>query len=643
MDEDDESGSAGGYGSSLSLDISNDRYGRDDGERKPLLTDGSSRASFGANNRHPQQGVRISNRGVTKPGGGGRGGNSSNEIRPVFRGSNDGSRTVKNGAAGKQEAGDQVIIAPGLTVGGRRTVGGGGGGGSNSRVQLAATMGVDNKVESAGTKWWRGGSWRDVLLVPRVNWLFVFILVSFMPFSKPLIFACSLLGIAPLAERLGFVTEQLAEHSSDTIGGLLNATFGNATEMIISIFALKKGLPRVVQLSLLGSILSNMMLVLGCAFFFGGVKKQGPLPFVRSNARLGASMMLMAMTSISVTTVLHYTATERRGSHSTLDLSRACSLVMLLTYFAYITFLLRNELPKMTEERDCGGSAGEEKEGKEEGKEGKEENEEKEENEKYTPRPLLEVLRKKKKKIRKKGRRGSIGSIKEARVVCSALDRAKEQEMVPFVGAGTGSLDSEDEEMGMGRCAPSSRDGEASVTSSPDGPLLGIVDSLLWMTVITVLIALLSERLVDAIEGTSRAWQVPIAFISVIILPIVGNAAEHASAVMFALNEKLDLSISVALGSSVQIAIFVIPFCVVVGWIMGVPMDLNFQLFETSTLVLCVLMVSYILQEGKADWLRGLVLLMCYAIAGASFYQHNELAPKQEMSLKGTGTSGGAV
>ncbi|KAG0501857.1 hypothetical protein HPP92_001929 [Vanilla planifolia] len=114
----------------------------------------------------------------------------------------------------------------------------------------------------------------------------------------------------------------------------------------------------------------------------------------------------------------------------------------------------------------------------------------------------------------------------------------------------------------------------------------------------------------------------PVAFISVILLPIVGNAAEHASAIMFAIKDKLDITLGVAIGSSTQISMFLIPFCVVIGWMMGKGMDLNFQLFETATLFITVLVVAFMLQEGTANYFKGLMLILCYLIVVASFFVH---------------------
>ncbi|VFQ70544.1 unnamed protein product [Cuscuta campestris] len=147
-------------------------------------------------------------------------------------------------------------------------------------------------------------------------------------------------------------------------------------------------------------------------------------------------------------------------------------------------------------------------------------------------------------------------------------------------------------------------------------------EAIWWLAILTIWISVLSGYLVDAIEGASASMNMPVAFISVILLPIVGNAAEHASAIMFAMKDKLDITLGVAIGSSTQISMFVVPFCVVVGWFMGKSMDLNFQLFETATLFITVLVVAFMLQEGTSNYFKGLMLILCYLIVAASFFVH---------------------
>ncbi|XP_038692469.1 vacuolar cation/proton exchanger 3-like isoform X1 [Tripterygium wilfordii] len=353
------------------------------------------------------------------------------------------------------------------------------------------------------------------------------------------VFVLSLLGIIPMAERLGFTTEQLAFFTGPTgissfaianqqpllnfcyfniIGGLLNATFGNATELIISILALRNGMMRVVQQSLLGSILSNMLLVLGCAFFSGGlVVRKREQVFNKAAAGVNCGLLLMAVMGLLFPAVLHATHTEVHFGKSELALSRFSSCVMLVAYAAFLHFQLR-----------------------------------------------------------------------------------KQDTLYVSVDENPSQINTDDEE----------------------DPEISKWESIIWLSLITSWISVLSEYLVDAIEGASVSLKMPMAFISVILLPIVGNAAEHASAIVFAMKDRLDISLGVAIGSSTQISMFGVPFCVVIGWIMGHPMDLNFQLFETATLFITVLVVAFMLQEGTSNYFKGLMLIFCYLIVAASFFVH---------------------
>ncbi|CAK9151828.1 unnamed protein product [Ilex paraguariensis] len=308
--------------------------------------------------------------------------------------------------------------------------------------------------------------------------------------------------------------------SEDFVGGLLSATFGNATELIISMYALKSGMLRVLQQSLLGSILSNMLLVLGCSFFAGGiVHSNKEQVFDKATAIMNSGLLLMAVMGLLFPAVLHFTHTELHFGKSELALSRFSSCIMLVAYGAYLFF-------QLTSNRNA-----------------------------YSP--------------------------------------VKEEE--------------------------SQNDGSSGDEEAPEISKCG---SIIWLFILTVWISVLSEYLVNAIEGASVSLNIPVSFISVILLPIVGNAAEHAAAVMFAMKDKLDISLGVAIGSSTQISMFGIPFCVVVGWIMGRPMDLNFQLFETATLFMTVLVVAFMLQEGTSNYFKGLMLLFCYLIVAASFFVH---------------------
>ncbi|KAJ0774080.1 putative calcium/proton exchanger, sodium/calcium exchanger membrane region [Helianthus annuus] len=355
------------------------------------------------------------------------------------------------------------------------------------------------------------------------------------------VFMLSLLGIIPLAERL--------------VGGLLNATFGNATELIISLFAMKQGMLRLVQQSLLGSILSNMLLVLGCALFGGGITHLNKEQMFnklccQSNVGMSVGLLLMAVMALIFPTVLRVTNTELQIGTSVLALSRFCSCIMLVAYVVYIFFLLTNQ-------------------------------------------------------------KQDYASLKE---VYNHLDKDRiVQYVYIFLLIVQKHQDSP--------TASSDNEESADITKW---------ESIIWLGVLTLFISILSDYLVNAIEGASVAMDVPVAFISVILLPIVGNAAEHASAIMFAVKDKLDISLGVAIGSSTQISMFVMPICVVVGWMIERPLDLDFEPFETATLFMTVLVVAFILQEGTSNYFKGLMLLFCYMIVAASFYVHVDPASIRE-------------
>uniref|UniRef100_A0A0E0FN56 Vacuolar cation/proton exchanger n=1 Tax=Oryza nivara TaxID=4536 RepID=A0A0E0FN56_ORYNI len=314
-------------------------------------------------------------------------------------------------------------------------------------------------------------------------------------FDQVWVFALSLLGLIPLAERVSFLTEQIALYTGPTVGGLLNATCGNATELIIALFALLKGKIEVVKCSLLGSVLSNLLLVLGTSLFCGGVVNLGARqPYDRNQSDVSTALLFLAVLCHSAPLLLRYAVAA--GEHSvsatsaaaSLDLSRACSFVMLASYVAYLFFQLKTHRQLFEPQEVDGGDAGD-----------------------------------------------------------------------------------DDEE-----------------------PALGFASALFWLALMTAVISVLSEYVVGTIEPTSQSWGLSVSFISIILLPIVGNAAEHAGAIIFALKNKL------------------VPLSVLVAWIMGVQMDLDFKLLETGSLFMAVLVTAFTLQ--------GILLLLCYIVIGACFF-----------------------
>ncbi|XP_021909863.1 vacuolar cation/proton exchanger 3-like [Carica papaya] len=375
---------------------------------------------------------------------------------------------------------------------------------SNVRFQILRQFLANLKEVILGTKL--------AVLFPAVP---LAIVADVYKFGRPWIFALSLIGLTPLAERVSFLTEQIAYYTGPTVGGLLNATCGNATELIISLFALYQNKIYVLKYSLLGSIISNLLLVLGTSLLCGGLanlKKQQT--YDRKQADVNSLLLLLGLLCHMLPLMFKYAVGGGESSFSAesrLNLSRASSIVMLLAYLAYIFFQLK------------------------------------------THRQFFE----------------------------------SQQE-------------DEDEEK----------------------PVIGFWSAFTWLVGMTVIIAMLSEYVVGTIEAASESWGISVSFISIILLPIVGNAAEHAGSIIFAFKNKLDISLGVALGSGTQISMFVVPLCVIVAWIMRIQMDLDFNLLETGCLAFAILVTAFTLQDGTSHYMKGVILFLCYVVIGACFFVH---------------------
>ncbi|XP_022756625.1 vacuolar cation/proton exchanger 3-like [Durio zibethinus] len=351
------------------------------------------------------------------------------------------------------------------------------------------------------------------------------IAADFYKFGRPWIFALSLLGLTPLAERVSFLTEQIAYYTGPTVGGLLNATCGNATELIIALFALYQNKIHVLKYSLLGSILSNLLLVLGSSLLCGGLanlKKEQR--YDRKQADVNSLLLLLGLLCHMLPLMFRYAAAPGIfiDDHSILQLSRASSIVMLVAYIGYIFFQLK------------------------------------------THRQIFE------------------------------------------------SQEEDEEE---------------------EKAVIGFWSAFSWLVGMTLIIALLSEYVVGTIEAASESWGISISFISIILIPIVGNAAEHAGSIIFAFKNKLDISLGVALGSATQISMFAVPLCVVVGWIMRIQMDLDFSLLETACLALTIIVVAFTLQDGTSHYMKGVVLCLCYVAIAACFFVHKIPAPLDQTQV----------
>jgi len=331
------------------------------------------------------------------------------------------------------------------------------------------------------------------------------------------VFSLCFLGLVPLAKLLGDATEHLAENLNETIGGLLNATFGNAVEMIITISAIKRGLLEVVKKSLLGSILSNLLLVLGMSFFAGGFARHEQ-SFPGAAALINVTMLLVGIMSFSLPTVFALNAKEAQ----TLQISRISACFVAVGYVAYLVFQL------------------------------------------WTHADMFE-------------------DIKD--------DAVDEEDALPPI-----------EEKDI------------------DKAVLTVPWALTLLLVSTVVVAYLSEYMVESIDGLVKEVGVPRAFVGVILLPIVGNACEHASAVRMAYNNKPATAIAIAVGSSTQIALLVMPFSVLLAWAMSQPLDLNMHPSGLAVLFMSVLVVFSIVMDGKTNWLEGFMLVLAYCLVGVLYW-----------------------
>ncbi|KAK1988442.1 calcium/proton exchanger [Colletotrichum cereale] len=377
--------------------------------------------------------------------------------------------------------------------------------------------------------------------------------------NKIAVFVVNFIAIIPLAAMLGFATEEIALRTGETLGGLLNATFGNAVELIVAILALVEGKVLIVQTSLIGSVLSNLLLVMGFCFFFGGLNRPEQY-FNTTVAQTAASLLFIAVASVIVPTVFDKNDNTNNPIHVA-ALSRGTAVILLIIYASYLFFQLKTHNSVFNEE-----------------------------SQKVAAKPW------------------SRGGLKEG-----ALARGL---------AGTGARmaqigvrnDGEDDRRELSRIMMQ-RHEEDDDEDDEEDPQLHFFVAVGTLALATVLIAFCAEAMVSSIDYVTKEGGISEEFVGLILLPIVGNAAEHATAVTVAIKDKMDLAIGVAVGSSMQVALFLIPLLVIIGWGMGNDaMTLSFDQFQVAVLFVAVLLVNYLISDGKSHWLEGLQLICLYAI-----------------------------
>ena len=358
-------------------------------------------------------------------------------------------------------------------------------------------------------------------LRPSIGWLFAFVpIAAFLAMrhaSPPLVFFAAALAIIPIARMIVQATERIALRTGDAIGGLLNASFGNAPELIIALAALRSGYADLVRASLIGAILANLLLTLGISFLLGGLRYHDQR-FNPLAARTYSTMMLLAAVSLGVPSAFSRYFAPEGAVRSEQALNIAIAAVLLVAYGLYLLFSLKTHP-------------------------------------------------------------GSFKSVETAE-----------------------NGDNESAEGTVGRAV---------------GSLVAASIGAAWM----------SEILVGAAEGTGEALGMSQTFVGIVLVAVVGGAAEAGSAIAMARKNKVDLTIGIALGSSIQIALFVAPVLVLASYFIAPqPLELSFTRAEVGSLFLGVLLGAIVCGDGQSNWYKGVQLVTVYSIIALMFYFVPELS-----------------
>jgi Ca2+:H+ antiporter len=324
------------------------------------------------------------------------------------------------------------------------------------------------------------------------------------------VFFAAAVAIIPIARLIVRSTEQLATYTGEAVGGLLNATFGNAPELIIALVALRAGLLDMVRASLVGAILANLLLALGIAFLLGGLRVHTQT-YNAAAARAYSSMMLIAAISLTVPSAFSRVLAPGETVRAETLLNVGVALVLLAVYVLYLVFMLKTH--------------------------------------------------------------------------------------------------------------PKEFAGEAGGHAAHEGPRWSLARAIGGLVAASLLAAWMSEILVGAAEGTGTALGMSHVFIGVVLLAVVGGAAESSSAIAMALRNRMDLTVGIALGSCIQIALFVAPLLVLASYFVAPrPLEIAFTRAEVGSLFMAVLIGALVAGDGRANWYRGIQLIAVYVIIALMFY-----------------------
>ncbi len=369
-------------------------------------------------------------------------------------------------------------------------------------IRAFAYIGLDMSGPGGASKF-QIGIYALLVFIP------IAIVVRFLNIGGVWLFLTASAAIIPLAKILGTATQQLVSRVGNAIGALLNATFANAVEMIIAFFALEKGLYEVVKASITGSILGNILFVLGLSFFLGGLGRDKQ-SFNKTAAGITASQLTLATMGLIIPAAFVLTSGGQATSDLKEQMSIGVAIILLVSYAAQLVFFLRTHK----------------------------------------------------------------------------------------------HLYSEEEELIM------------------HGQVWSVKHSVGVLVATTVLVGVMAEILVEGLDYLTTTLGLSNLFVGVILLALVGSAAENVTAVMVAMKGKMDLALNIAMSSTFQIALFVAPVLVLIGFFIGRPLDLVFNLFEVVAVVVSMLIVNAITQDGEINWFEGVQLLSAYSILGVAFFFH---------------------
>jgi len=339
--------------------------------------------------------------------------------------------------------------------------------------------------------------------------LLIFIPVSmighFVGFSSTLMFIFSALAIVGLAAVMGRATENAAYYLGERVGGFLNATFGNAAELLINIFVLRAGMVEVVKASIVGSIIGNILLVLGLSIFCGGLKHKEQT-FNKKSVELNSCMMFFAIIAMCIPAIFHRTMNTSDGSAEVLSIAIAIAMIILYILQIVFTFVTHKEM---------------------------------------------------------------------------------------F--------------------------GSSEMSEEAEKPKWSLPVSLIVLVVVTIFLGIISEMFTGSVEGMSESFGLSQSFVGLIMIPIIGNAAEHSTAVVMAVKGKMDAALEVSVGSTLQVILFVMPLLVFISLLFA-PMNLIFSVFEMAILVGSALIVNRIIADGKSNWFEGVQLLFIYILIAVAYF-----------------------